>query len=148
MLETGLLLLQVVEHVAAHLGLDGTEVRQRNFWRPEGAGGLQAPPAVEPSPTLKPSVQEVAEAPQVGPRPGLCYNVFNLGLLQGRSPRQDRVLVMCPSILPFLSWNALSHRLKMLCAEVSWLDCGKMRICEACHTTEGVHCQLGGRALL
>eukprot|EP00891_Asterochloris_glomerata_P008497 jgi/Astpho2/8497/Aster-05539 len=55
---------QVVEHVAAHLGLDGTEVRQRNFWRPEGVGELQAPPTVEPSPTLKPSVQEIAEAPQ------------------------------------------------------------------------------------
>ena len=62
----------MVEHVAAHLGLDGTEVRQRNFWRPEGVGLPQVLPAVEPSPTLKPSVQEIAENPQVGPRLGLC----------------------------------------------------------------------------
>ena len=83
--QTEPLLLEVLEHVAAHMGLDGTEVRQRNFWRPEGVGLPQALPALDPSPTLKPSVQEIAEAPQVGPRPGLCAIISFFCLLQGTS---------------------------------------------------------------
>lgn len=92
----------MVEHVAAHLGLDGTEVRQRNFWRPEGVGELQAPPTVEPSPTLKPSVQEIAEAPQVGPRPGPCA-IFSVILavckaaLYGRTECLSCFLASCLS---------------------------------------------------
>ena len=128
----------MVEHVAAHLGLDGTEVRQRNFWRPEGVDLPQVLPAVEPTPTLKPSVQEIAETPQVGPRPGLCLiseNCLKIAEAREVGPRPE-LCAMGSAIWAFFVAGRGAHHVSQHPA-LMWSDSRFFCLKKDCHSCRG-----------